>query len=446
MKNILEPTYQRQINLLEYLLLEQEKISLYELSIKTNSSESTVLRDINFFNEKFKNRINIKKNYLKKIELEDISFHNVKYIQHSILNNSPNIQILLNILEKPFQTANFYSNLLDFSPSSIYKSIKDINHSLENYQIEIKNIRGKYFIEAKSEIVLRKLLSIFWVETHLYNLKDSISEQNEIDYILKKNTPDLLVTNQFIQPYYLSFLFISLIREKNNFPLDDDFVSHSQSSDVRLIEQIEKSFLYSPFTDNKFFYNRSFYELIDFIKKDLFNTHSNEEVKPLFDMLKKIYENEISHQIPIKLFISQLGYFDSNLKKDAYIYKDINNIISEIENILKIDLTEYEPLLRYLLIVYYPDTIKNFSTRDNRVYVHSYLSETHANFMSYQLNNYFNHYYDFQVISKSELNHLPSSSIIVTNDHLLTTYESIVVNDYINKINLKQIEDRLLKT
>ncbi|MGL4643594.1 MAG: helix-turn-helix domain-containing protein, partial [Vagococcus fluvialis] len=67
MKHILEPMYQRQIDILDYLLIHNKKISLNELSSLVNSSESTVLRDINYFQDNFSHSIQINRNNFKEI-------------------------------------------------------------------------------------------------------------------------------------------------------------------------------------------------------------------------------------------------------------------------------------------------------------------------------------------------------------------------------------------
>lgn len=432
MRDILEPTYKRQIEILNYLLVHPEGISINELSKLTNTSESTVIRDLNYFQDSFSTKLEIKKDNLKDIKIKKTSSQKIKYIQSEILNSSLNINLIKQLLIKPFNLVTFYSEILEVSESSIYKSIKEINLILKYYQIEIKSLSRKYFLFAKSEIILRKLLSVFWVETHLFDLKESMKNYDEISYILNDSHFSFQMNNNLIKQYYESFIFISLIREEDNFVLDN-----TPNSDT--IEQIKKSLDFSPFIDKQSFYNRNFYQLVDFLKNDLFKSNSKDQYKYFFDLIIKVYENEIGHQIPISMFIGQLTFFDYNLKKSSYIYKETLAIISKIESILKIDLTSYISLFNYILIIYYPNNIKNYSNKNKYFYVHSQLSLNHANFMLLQLNKYFDNFYKFKIISSEDIQYLKKDSIIITNDYQLKRQNTILVNDYIETKDIDKI-------
>ena len=444
MKHILEPMYQRQIDILDYLLIHNKKISLNELSSLVNSSESTVLRDINYFQDNFSHSIQINRNNFKEIQLINTSSQQIKQIQSIILNSSLNIRVMTNIFLKPFETIDYYSTLLKTSNSSIYKSIKDINHKLKDYQIRIKRVSQKYFVSAHSEQLLRELLAIFWVETHLFNFKESISEHAEIVYELNDNYSEPFITNQLIKDYYLSFIFVSIVREKGKFFLTDSPLLPDNDSQEEIIKRIKKSIQYSPYIDNIFFNNRNFYKLTNYIQNELFNSENKEDSIPLFNLIRKIYENEISHQVPIKLFIGQLTFFHSELKKNRYVYREIKAIIFDIENILHVNLEAYLPLLSYILIVYYPGVLRFHAQNNEVIYVHSSLSRRHSHFLVHQLNTYFNDYYDFQVIETLEVASLKNKSLIITNSHKLNFPNAIIIDEYVTKRDFNKIEFQIV--
>jgi transcriptional antiterminator len=414
MKHILEPMYQRQIDILDYLLMHNKKISLNELSSLVNSSESTVLRDINYFQDNFSHSIQINRNNFKEIQLINTSSQQIKQIQSIILNSSLNIRVMTNIFLKPFETIDYYSTLLKTSNSSIYKSIKDINHKLKDYQIRIKRVSQKYFVSAHSEQLLRELLAIFWI------------------------------TNQLIKDYYLSFIFVSIVREKGKFFLTDSPLLPDNDSQEEIIKRIKKSIQYSPYIDNIFFNNRNFYKLTNYIQNKLFNSENKEDSIPLFNLIRKIYENEISHQVPIKLFIGQLTFFHSELKKNRYVYREIKAIIFDIENILHVNLEAYLPLLSYILIVYYPSVLRFHAQNNEVIYVHSSLSRRHSHFLVHQLNTYFNDYYDFQVIETLEVASLKNKSLIITNSHKLNFPNAIIIDEYVTKRDFNKIEFQIV--
>ncbi|MEG0285282.1 MAG: helix-turn-helix domain-containing protein [Vagococcus sp.] len=443
MKHILEPIYQRQIDILDYLLMYNKKISLNELSSFVNSSESTVLRDISYFQENFYDYIQINSTNFKEIQLINTSSQQVKQVQSVILNSSINIRVMTNIFLTPFKTIDYYSTLLNTSNSSIYKSIKDINHKLKDYQIKIKRVSQKYFIFAHSEQLLRELLGIFWVEIHLLDFEESISDYAQI--ISKfNNYTDIFITNQLIKDYYFSFIFVSIVREKEYFFLTDYPLSPNNDSQEEMVNRIKKSIQYSPYIDNIFFNNRNFYKLTNYIQNDLLNSKNKEDSLPLFNLIRKIYENEVSHQIPIKLFIGQLTFFHNELKKDSYVYREIKSIIFDIENILQVNLDTYVPLLSYILIVYYPDVLRLHSQNNDIIYVHSSISKRHSIFLVYQLNTYFNDYYNFQVIETLEVASIKKKSLIITNSRKLNFSNAIIIDEYITKKDFNKIEFQIV--
>ncbi|MDT2855202.1 hypothetical protein P7H62_12115 [Vagococcus carniphilus] len=190
--------------------------------------------------------------------------------------------------------------------------------------MEIKVVNNKCFITAEVEEKLRKLMSVFWVEINLFAL-----DENLFGY-LKDQTELSLDENEILTPYYLSYVYVSSIREKNGFKINKD---------EKVLEYLFKE------------------NLIKFLKKELFNTKNEELVIPLFNLLVKIFENETYYKIPIKLFISQLDFFNKSLKNKVYLYQELQSIITSLVNILGIDLFEYENLLNYILIVNYPDIV-----------------------------------------------------------------------------------------
>lgn len=440
MKTLLEPTLIRQLLLLDTLHRKREKVSLSKLSQLTNSSESTILRDIHYLQKKFSQHISIERDNQKNIQLKQTDSKNITFVQNTILDNSLNINIIKTILLNPFNPIEYYSDVINVSTSSIYKSIKTINNTLLNYQIEIRSLSGRYFFMAESEIILRKLFSLFWLEINLSN--DTLIKIDNYDdiklYWNNNQTPNIL-NNKFIFSYYLSFNFISSLRFNQKFYINSKFFE-----DENTIEQITKSLIYSPFDNNKYFYNRSFYRLIDYLKKDLFNTKNMNDFYPFFYLIKKIYENEISHQIPINLFINPISYFNYQLVNNAYVYRIILDIIKNIESIIKIDLTQYHPIITYVLIVYYSDIIKSYNILTSDIYIYSFLSDRHANFLKYQLNNHFNEKYCFKIISKEDIAYLNENDVLISNDPLLKKKNTLLVNDYINEIEFLEIKQKLL--
>lgn len=444
MKDILEPVYQRQIDILDYLLIHHNKASLNELASVVNASESTVLRDIHYFEQQFSQYMEMKRDNVKDIELINTSSQQIKHIQSTILNSSLNVRMIKHIFLTPFNTIDYYADLLNVSASSVRKNIKEVNSKLEEYQINIKRVSHKYFIFAESEQLLRELLSIFWVETHLFNFEDSISDYTDIIYELNHHVAQIFTTNKFLKNYYLAFIYVSIVREQGHFFLAEAPIIPKEDSREELLDRIKKSILYSPYTDNVFFINRKFYKLTDYLQRDLFNTDNLDAILPFFNIIRKIYENEISHQVPIQLFISQLTFFYHELENTPYIYSEVHSIILNIQQILHIDLTDYTPLLSYILVVYYPNIVRSHANKNEIIYVHSIFSTRHAQFLIHQLDSYFNYYYRFYPIDTPAIPSLKTKGLIITNDQKMVLNQRIIVDEYITHQKLKEIENQII--
>ncbi|MDT2831691.1 hypothetical protein P7H61_12145 [Vagococcus carniphilus] len=287
-------------------------------------SEETLSRDFDYFENFYGDFVCINRDRSKIELLGSYSYEKIKYIQYSILNKSLNILLLRQIFIRPYQNVRLYAKLFEKSEEFIIISINHINSELIKYSMEIKVVNNKCFITAEVEEKLRKLMSVFWVEINLFAL-----DENLFGY-LKDQTELSLDENEILTPYYLSYVYVSSIREKNGFKINKD---------EKVLEYLFKE------------------NLIKFLKKELFNTKNEELVIPLFNLLVKIFENETYYKIPIKLFISQLDFFNKSLKNKVYLYQELQSIITSLVNILGIDLFEYENLLNYILIVNYPDIV-----------------------------------------------------------------------------------------
>lgn len=407
MWNILEDDSKRYIAILNSLTYKKKYISLVDLSIFLKESEETLSRDFDYFENFYGDFVCIDRDRSKIELLGSYSYEKIKYIQYSILNKSLNILLLRQIFIRPYQNVRLYAKLFEKSEEFIIISINHINSELIKYSMEIKVVNNKCFITAEVEEKLRKLMSVFWVEINLFAL-----DENLFGY-LKDQTELSLDENEILTPYYLSYVYVSSIREKNGFKINKD---------EKVLEYLFKE------------------KLIKFLKKELFNTKNEELVIPLFNLLVKIFENETYYKIPIKLFISQLDFFNKSLKNKVYLYHELQSIITSLVNILGIDLFEYENLLNYILIVNYPDIVKFYASKRRVLYVNSEFSIYHANFLKQKLVTYFDNYYTFKIISTEELKCLNENELVITNQRHLPWKNKVLVDDYASSYDLKKIE------
>ncbi|NKC68407.1 helix-turn-helix domain-containing protein [Vagococcus fluvialis] len=436
MDNLIETTIKRQILILETLYLNRTGIDLSELSILLSCSENTILRDIKYFNKNFEQKIFIKKDNKKKIYLISKSIKNIRFVAYSILNNSLNINITKTILLTPYKNIEYYASFMNTSVSSIYKSIKLINSALSDYQVKIESRSGIYFFIAKSEIILRKIFTIFWLEINLFN-NDLIDPDNHTELMLywKNRQKKSILNNKYAISYYLAFNFISSLRVKQKF-----YINNNIDKNEVTIEYINKS-LFCSILDNHLINIPIFYKLSDFLKNEVFQ--KNCDFSELFYLIKIIYENKIFYQIPLYLFIDPTFFFHHQLSNNKFLYNHVTEIIKQIETIIKIDIADYYSAISYVLLVYYKKKLKIYKNKDKTIYIFSFLSEEHANFLKFQLENYFDTDLNFVITTYEQIPILNTNDVLITNSPLIERENTLIVSDYISELEFTNIKNKI---
>lgn len=309
MSSILEAKINRRINLINLFYSIESDLSLNFISRELGVSTITISEDIRYLNSTYSDYLFISKNQKNRVTIKNTSSGNLNHVKIMLLKQSKQIKLLTELLLRPFKTIKDYAVFINTSTSSVYKSIEKINISLAPYHVRITTVNNKYFIDSDSEILLRKLFSIFLSETTIdmsdYLVKSSTDFQEFKDYLTSH--PFLKIT--LFHPYCFAYWYISNLREKQNFTIQTlDSVENKLSN-----MQIINTMTYSPYEDTEIFYNRNFFSLQDYLNK--ISNNDKEKADLFFTIIQKIYENEISNQIPISLFLNQLNFFYFSLKQ-----------------------------------------------------------------------------------------------------------------------------------
>lgn len=437
MINLLENKIYRQLTLIDLFLSHQSGFSIHSLSQKTNVSNYTILNDIDYLNDNFSAYVSINKENLQSIYIKNSNSYKITKLKDILLNQSKNIHLLTELLLNPFNKIKIYADNTDVSLSSIYKSIDHINLTLAPFQISIERVNNKYFLEAKSEILFRKLMSTFLIETKYYVLEEIFTNFEEPTIFEQREQHNLLLQISHFKLYYQVVFALSKKREEQGFYLSDEYGENSIQNKATE-EQIIDSMFYYPF--NKYFCNRNFFSLLDYLDNLLEGNQA--QIDLLFHLISRIYLNEISYQIPTYLFTNKLNHFYYNLQEKKYMFKPIKHVIEQIAHILRIDLSNYEPFLCYIILIYFSDFLalkKNAS-----IYIVSDLSVYHAEFLSNLLTHKFGTEYTFiPITDKKTIAAIDSSNIFITNNPKLTKSNKIVINDYPTDNDLNQIKQKI---
>lgn len=423
--------------MIDLLIENQNGISLDTISKRLDISKSTIQRDIDLLNQNYKDYIFVQNDqnylFLLKANTEELS-----YLQFLIISESINLKVLSEVLFHPFNKIKHYSDKFGISSSNIYKMIKQINQSLSTYQIEIVNINNKYFIQAHSEITLRRLFSVYWMELNYFDTQ-SIENNDYIKSIGQNLTIQFENNVKLIQLYNVSFMYISYIRETQLFHLDGSLKEDSHNCINKIEPLILESLLYSPFINNYLFYSRKLYRLKEFLNDKI---KDSKKAELLHRCLLIIYHNECSDQIPWTIFINRYQYFYLSLKEKPHLYQPVKEAILVFSNLLGVNLEEYNSVLSYLLVVYFPEFLAN--TEKKTVYVYSNLSTSHAFFLQKILTDRFSNLYEFIIIKDQyfiKSNH--DDYLFVTNEQNFVSKNKFVINDFPKKVDLTNLEIKL---
>ncbi|MBO0476104.1 helix-turn-helix domain-containing protein [Vagococcus sp. DIV0080] len=435
MDNILEDKLQRKLQLINLLTTSEEKQTIDSLSTKLDISKPTIQRDIDYLNKHFNNHFSItlesNEYYIDQMNKDEMT-----YLQFLIIKDSLNLKLLTTFLLHPFEKIKFYSSKLQISSSNIYKMIKHINTSLDAYQIEIKNVNSKYFLNAHSEITLRRLFSICLIEINYYQI-DNFEESVEVMAIIDKLDNNLFNDMSLIRTYYTAFIYLSHLRETQGFHLENGLIK--KESDYDPTQIIIDSLTTSPFLNDPMFYSRRLYRLKEFLDATIPDSQKSEI---LYVLILHIYHNECSDQVPCSIFISRLNNFYSSLVKKEYLNQPVEEIITIFSNILNLDLKEYKVFLSYFLVVYFPEILGK--RQKPTVFVYSKLSTSHAYFLQKILTRQFENFYEFIIVKdhffilENQNNHL-----FVTNDGYFKSENNFIINDYPKKIDLINLGNKL---
>lgn len=440
MINILEAKIVRTLKLIDILFPTRTPLSLSQISSSLNVSESTVISDINYLNSTYSDYISIERQNFSKVKLENTSSSDINYVKYMIVNHSKNVQLLTELLLNPFKQIKYYSNILNMSSSYIYKAIDQINLSLKPFRIEIRSANKNYFIDSEFEVLLRKLFTVFLAETKSYTLDNIFENYQYVKFEEYDFNSDVHLNISLFKTYYFSFIYLSKKREDQGFHM---FKLENDSGFKQLIaddQSIIDSLTYSPFKKNLFFYNRKFFDLYDYLL-DLSN-EDKEEAILFLELIIRIYENEISHQIPPSLFFHKLDSFYLELKQKKHIYLPIQDIINNISEIIHTDLTNYRVILSYILFVHFP----NFITLGQRkeIFIISELSYSHAKFLSAFFSNRFENSFNFIAVNTFRNTHdLKESDFFITNNPNLSFNNKIIINDYPTQNDIEQVKKRI---
>ncbi|CAM3560456.1 helix-turn-helix domain-containing protein [Erysipelothrix urinaevulpis] len=453
MKQLLNYQENRIINILKELTIYRYFMTLKEIQEMNQCSDRTVLNDLKFIETFHDPKLEFN-TIGDTVSLKHRSIGNLRFVYQQILNQSNHVNILLSIFFNPYQSIDFHAENAHISASHAQRSLSNIQAFLNEHSASLSKHKGYYYINAKSELTLRFLLTDFLVDVR--SLRQSFPDQKTMVELLQRLKTEISQYDLFLDELHLNhlnlFFYVSILRESQGFelnsktlfgkvPIHSNVLTESQiQAGLEAIKIIGQSYL-----DNKALKNEILNEVQIFLTEQKFNTDIyNEKVitESIYQLLilKKHYNGHPKaflrrskmygekFRLQNKLLSDKIGQavFDSQYEFTETIARNIDEII-------------------FWVSMEIPDFIIPVS---KKILVLSDFGDNHA----YDLQLFVrNHFTQHTICSKGILNGISPDlkNEIETNQYdiiISTTYLDILhqgttvhINDYPNETDLLEI-------
>lgn len=357
----------REHRLVQFLvqLNKQNTMPITDLMTYLNCSKSTILNDIDYFNNHFSKSITLSVNKKQHVILNCGTSGNINQVIREISLSSPGVQLVKKLFAYPNQSIFFYAQKLFTSPATLYRTIKKFTPILKEAGLVIQNKQKKYRLISDSDIELYIFLTKGLEELYALSLPEFTSAK---DY------------EAFYQlyPFHLEeeqhFLF--LLKEVMSF--------HPANRKANLFDDFFHIYKEIPMPNNlitvmtRFIQQTQMFLDIDFNQLD--------DIERLFIFVKK-REILFSNHEPI--FFNRHETFVSELAEQRpFLFKQLKTELMTAMKELQMSPDYSFDYLCYLILITFPLTQPKVNQRN--IYLYSDLGKRHGNFLAQALVTKFN--------------------------------------------------------
>lgn len=413
----------RLISFLTYLKLEKQ-IEIKKIMKLLHCSRSTILSDIDYFNNNWPDLISITITKEQEISFLETSTGNINAIVKHIVLNSFEIRFLLEVFLNPNQNIYAYAEKLYTSPATLYRVIKRLDNALRKSDISIKRHQKKYYLKSSSDINLylffyKGLHEIYSLNLPGFTTRDSqlLFDKNCSSNIEEERYFLFLMQELSIQRDYLedTFNYSDFLIIYEQIPLKTNFLNALESLQVEL-----SSHLTMPSGNND-----QLYELVYFtMKRDI-----------LLGQFGTLFFNRYT------LFVNAYK------KQKPTLFPKISKAVESTIDVLDLESEGIFDYLFYLIVTTFPVIEKQLVMKT--IFIYSDLGYHHAKFVRDYLDSFFNNRIDsihlvdidyFQNYSYSD-NHLIISTIKIHE-----SIPTLFISDIISEEQLYDIKKKFRST
>ncbi|MCI1955628.1 MAG: helix-turn-helix domain-containing protein [Oscillospiraceae bacterium] len=250
LRNLLDPSSQRMMKILETLVASGGWVTAAELSEKAGASERTVAEDLAALKKRWGSRLRLETSTKNGVRARNRSVAVMGEIFMQLFRGSTALRWLEDIFFEPERGIEFYAAKLFSSRSTLNRLLPKVNAFLGERGMAVRRADGRYRISAENEQYLRQFYAGFLIELYGLDLKRHQTGLNPeipgriIRRILARNLgPEELSFvegNHIAIAYYIMFYTVSLVRENQGYTVPSGYPAEKEtgSGDLQYLRGI----------------------------------------------------------------------------------------------------------------------------------------------------------------------------------------------------------------
>ncbi|HHY28172.1 MAG TPA: hypothetical protein GX523_15770 [Desulfitobacterium dehalogenans] len=233
LRELLNASSQRMINILEALSVHEGWTTFADLSAATQASERTVAEDISYLRKHWGQILNMELSKKNGVRLQNQNAASIGLVFNDLFNDSVALRWLKELLFHPNNPAEFYGSKLYVSRSTLSRLLPKINRSLSKKGMTVHCRNNRYQLLGNNEQYLRDfsagfLLELYGLDLQKYNLTLDLTLIK--DLILAVFTKSLhpqelawVLEDDVSLAYQIMVYLVSLVREEQGYRIISDY-------------------------------------------------------------------------------------------------------------------------------------------------------------------------------------------------------------------------------
>lgn len=416
MRDLLNVSSQRVIEILETLVDHEGWITTAEIAETVHSSERTVSKDLSVLRKRWGQNLGIEISTKSGVKLNNRNVATVSKVFIDIFNESTALQWIREMLFSPGKSLEFYEEKLFTSRSTLIRLLPRINRFLAKRNMAVKYEGNRYELTGNDEQYLRQFFTGFLLELNgldlsiyridfdlgvLGHLVSSILEHNLDEYGWSFVANDDIAT-----VYYMMFYLVSLVREDQGHTIvsnrqigheiDTDELTYIKSRFSHITEENLRpihSFIVSQYCgwdskEEEALVTREAEVFSKRLAREASITLEKEMLQQIRFIMRSLYLTAKTRPYKTSELFDRIRYFALSIQKsNPSLYKMIRSNLAIFSQNTQFDISRQADDIVFWLCLTCPELI--LSPPRKKVLVISDFGQQHADFLARSIENLF---------------------------------------------------------